>query len=238
VKILVICPTHNSDSTIQKIIESFDDSFWNKIDQFYFIDNASIDNTLGIIEGNKIKFNKIEVKRNIENIGYGGSMKIGMKYFLDSEYDYLLLLHSDDQTDWNRISHELISNAENLDFKITSRFDVKSNIEGYSKIRVFGNLFFNWLSRKTTGLNIKDPGAAIGIYSKKVIKSINFNQITNGYMFHPQINIIIFNEFRNHRVIPMNWKDATVKKRFPYIRYGLNLTMYLIFYGAKRHVKK
>ncbi len=237
-KILVICPTHNSDSTIQKIIESFDDSFWNKIDQFYFIDNASIDNTLGIIEGNKIKFNKIEVKRNIENIGYGGSMKIGMKYFLDSEYDYLLLLHSDDQTDWNRISHELISNAENLDFKITSRFDVKSNIEGYSKIRVFGNLFFNWLSRKTTGLNIKDPGAAIGIYSKKVIKSINFNQITNGYMFHPQINIIIFNEFRNHRVIPMNWKDATVKKRFPYIRYGLNLTMYLIFYGAKRHVKK
>jgi hypothetical protein len=89
-----------------------------------------------------------------------------------------------------------------------------------------------------TGLNIKDPGAAIGIYSKKVINSLNLKQITNGYMFHPQINIIIFSEFRNHRVIPMNWKDATVKKRFPYIRYGVKLTMYLILYGAKRRFKR
>ena len=143
-KILVICPTYNSENSIVKIFESFDDSFWSKIEKFLIIDNASTDRTIGIIERNQMKYGKLDLKKNIENIGYGGSIKIGMRYFLDSEYDHLLLLHSDDQTDWNRISHELISNSENLDFQITSRFDVKSNLQGYSRIRVFGNFFFNF----------------------------------------------------------------------------------------------
>ena len=40
---------------------------------------------------------KLTVVRNPKNLGYGGNQKLGYRYFLDKQFDTVVLLHGDGQ---------------------------------------------------------------------------------------------------------------------------------------------
>ncbi len=82
--------------------------------------------------------------RNNENYGLGGSHKVAFSYAIKNEFDYMIVLHGDDQ---GRIQDMLpllqSGKYKNYDACLGGRFAPGSSLEGYSKFRTFGNRVFN-----------------------------------------------------------------------------------------------
>ena len=144
-KILVFIPGYNCEKQIVRVLKQFDEEVLNYIDEIIFVNNRSTDNTEDAVLKYK-KENKslpIKVLRNDENYNLGGSHKVAFNYALKNKFDYLIVLHGDDQGD----IHDLLPYLKNKEYKnfdcfLGARFLKESKLKGYSKFRIFGNRVF------------------------------------------------------------------------------------------------
>ena len=99
-KILLFIPAYNCENQIQRVLKQLDEQILKYIDKVLIINNRSTDSTeekaISYIKENKLN-DKISVLRNAENYGLGGSHKVAFKYAIDNNYDYVIVLHGDDQ---------------------------------------------------------------------------------------------------------------------------------------------
>jgi glycosyltransferase involved in cell wall biosynthesis len=242
-KFIILIPVRNVDDMIVETLNQVKESYIQKNAKIILIDNKSTDNTIAAIE-NYLKNNASELDctliANEQNIGYGGSVKKGLKIAISQKYDWTIIIHGDNQTNWklvlNQFNH-LIQNKQH-DIISTTRFSSSSNISDYSKLRVAGNIFFKFLTRMCTNLKISDPGVAIMAFKTRNISEINMSLLNEGYMFHPQLNILIFGANRHYTEIPMSWQDARKREPLNLFKYGINLAKFLIIYGFYYRIKK
>jgi hypothetical protein len=74
------------------------------------VDNASTDNSVKLLE----EFNnKIVIIKNNENLGFSGANNIGIKYALENECEYILLLNNDTEIDKDLIKNMVDSSMKN-----------------------------------------------------------------------------------------------------------------------------
>ncbi len=90
-KVLVTIICYEGEKWIQECIESINNNNYVNF-QTLIIDNASKDETTSIIETN---FENIILYKLPSNIGFGRAANIGIRYAINHEYDYLLLLNQD-----------------------------------------------------------------------------------------------------------------------------------------------
>jgi len=90
-KVLVVIVTYNAEKYIYKCIEKLRNV--SNISEIYVIDNNSTDKTIFILEN--IEFAKITIKKQSFNLGFGGANNLGFNYFIQGEFDFLLLLNQD-----------------------------------------------------------------------------------------------------------------------------------------------
>lgn len=235
-EILILIPVRNVGKMIQDTLEQVIASKIAVSSKILIIDNKSEDDTVDKInhylDKNKIK-NEIETVINEKNLGYGGSLKIGLNLANSENFKWTIVIHGDNQTDWEIILnqfHQLIKKNE-YEIISTTRFSTNSDVSGYSKIRLMGNLFFKALTKMCTNLKISDPGVAIMAFKTSLIKNFDLNSVHSGYMFHPQLNIVIFERQVKYIEIPMFWQDARQKEPFNLVFYGLKLSKFLLHYG-------
>jgi glycosyltransferase involved in cell wall biosynthesis len=234
--ILIIIPVRNVAEMISETLALVNESDAASKSKVLIIDNKSDDNTVAkitnYIEINS-KNNNFETIVNHENLGYGGSLKKGLNKAISENFNWTIVIHGDNQTDWKVILNQFVQLIETNEFDIisTTRFSANSDVSKYSKIRIMGNQFFRILTKWCTNLEISDPGVAIMAFKTSLIKDLDLNKIHEGYMFHPQLNIMIFEKQNKFKEIPMYWQDAKQKESFNLISYGLNLSGFLLKYG-------
>ena len=84
--------------------------------------------------------------------GLGGSHKVAFQYAVQHNFDYLIVLHGDDQGDIRDVLPLVHSGRHRkYDCCLGSRFMPESRIKGYSTLRVVGNYGFNWLFSLVAG---------------------------------------------------------------------------------------
>ena len=242
-KILVVIPVRNVEEMIEETLEQFNESNLTKKSKIMIIDNKSTDETLTRIDNylqKKITQIDCEVSVNGKNLGYGGSVKKGLNYSIIQNYEWTIIMHGDNQTNWKLVLNEFdkFIRSNEYDIICTTRFDRESNISRYSKLRIAGNKFFKVLTKLCTNLRISDPGVAIMAFRTEIIKDFNLDLINEGYMFHPQLNILIFGEKNRYVEIPMFWQDATKREPLNLITYGIGLAKFLIKYGYYFKIQK
>ena len=142
------------------------------------IDNQSTDDTFEKIKSIKKKNqnlkNKIILAQNKNNYGLGGSLKNAFIFSILNKFDYSIIIHSDEQGESETILSQFIQQIEknpNIDFFMASRFIKESKLEGYSKIRIIGNLFFNFLTYILTRVKLTDSGCGIIAVKTEILKS-------------------------------------------------------------------
>src|SRR5690606_38079828 len=99
-KILVFIPTYICETQIRRVIDQLDSHTQRWIDTVMVVDNQSPDHTLEVaIERAKtvLKECNFLAMRNENNYGLGGSHKVAFKYAIEHGFDYLVVLHGDDQ---------------------------------------------------------------------------------------------------------------------------------------------
>lgn len=244
--IAVIIPCYNVQKTIKKVLSDFPVEVLSQLSEIICIDNNSTDDTLNILKQIKrstaLIAKKMTIIHNKQNYGYGGSQKIAYSYCLKNNISYFIVVHSDYQNSPKKIINNFLAyHRKNrmMDLIIGSRFLSQSNIKEYSMARIMGNHFFNTLTYLFTGIKLSDAGSAIIFCRTAILKKIPFQTLTEGYHFHPQLNIFFArSKSINTAEIPLDWKDSEVKSDLKLFNYGVELCKILFRYFWFTHIIK
>jgi GT2 family glycosyltransferase len=241
-KILIVIPIRNVLHSLKVIFRELDWSLLDKINQILFIDNLSSDGSAEFIDSLKNSSvknsNKIKLIKNSENIGYGGSIKKGIKYALENNYSHIIIQHGDNQTSTNNVIKIFMDSIQNNPDKLvlTTRFK-NSNIKEYNILRKLGNFYFNFITKILTGYKLTDPGAAISCIPTKFLTNINLNDLDNHYHFHPQLNLKYFENKIPIVEKGIKWSDSESKSELNLYKYAIKLQVFLIVYYFKKLLK-
>lgn len=209
-KILVFIPGYNCEKQITRVLSQFDAEVMKYVTKVIFVNNRSTDNTEQVV----LDFKKenpdfpLSVLRNDSNYNLGGSHKVAFDYAKNGGYDYLIVLHGDDQGD----IHDIIPYIEagehkNYDCLLGSRFSKGSRLVGYSGFRVFGNKVFNIVYSMCIGEKIKDLGAGLNMYSVKIFENDFYHKFPDRLTFNCCM-LFAANYYKHKKkFIPISWRE-------------------------------
>jgi GT2 family glycosyltransferase len=172
VKILTIIVSYNGEHFIKGCISHLNNS--SVLSDILIIDNFSTDNTIKIIEKLIEDNPNLMSYKNQSNIGFGQACNLGLKYALDKEYDYVLLLNQDVYVDKNTISLLLDCMKANHNYGVISPMHLdgtKINLD-----KRFAQYYQRTILKNQTEnmslLNTEFVNAAIWLLSKNCIETV------------------------------------------------------------------
>ena len=187
-KILVFIPMYNCEKQIVRVIDQLNGSIRPYISEAIMINNRSTDNgENAVIEKLKTISTDLTIRlfRNNDNYGLGGSHKVAFKYAVDNGFDYIIVLHGDDQGSIADFLPLLRKRAyRKYDCCLGARFMNGSKLPGYSKFRIFGNIVFNMKFSIVLKKKIFDLGAGLNMYSTDMLKDGYYMKFPDNLTFN------------------------------------------------------
>ncbi len=209
-KLLLAIPVYNCEKQIKRVLEKIKKfKYIEMINEAIIIDNISKDNTLKVSKTylKEIKINS-KIMQNIENVNLGGTHKVIFDYAIQNNFDYIIIIHGDDQADINDLNNILkYSEYKKFEWVRGSRFEKSSKLHGYSKIKTFGNIFFNIIFSVLTKKKITDIGSGLDLYSVNFIKKINYYNFPDRLTF--DYYMILYAGYKKIKIkfFAINWYE-------------------------------
>ncbi len=209
-KILLFIPGYNCEKQVIRVLNQIDKNVVKYINEIIFINNRSTDNTEKAVLEFKEKNKNLNIKvlRNDDNYNLGGSHKVAFDYAIKNKFDYVIVLHGDDQGDIHDILPVLETGEyRKYDCMLGSRFKKGSKITGYSKFRQFGNRVFNLIFSICLGRNISDLGAGLNIYSTKMLQSKFYIKYPDRLTFNCYMLLAVNCYKQKAKFFPISWRE-------------------------------
>jgi glycosyltransferase involved in cell wall biosynthesis len=194
-KLLIFIVAYNAEKHIKKVLDRIPRMLFTKYEcEVLIIDDNSKDQTfeeasLYINSNNEMN---IKVLYNPINQGYGGNQKLGYRYAIKHNFDYVVLLHGDGQYA-PEIIDEMIEPlaSSNKDFVIGSRMINKNEAlkGGMPYYKFVGNIILTKIQNYLLKSDLKEFHSGYRSYSIEALKRIPFEQNSNDYNFDTQIII-------------------------------------------------
>lgn len=209
-KILLFIPGYNCEKQITRVLSQVDESVLEYVSEVIVVNNISTDNTEKKVLEFADKHPNIPLKllRNNENYGLGGSHKTAFKYAIDNNFDYVIVLHGDDQGN----IHDLLPILEQEVYKeydccLGARFMKGSKLQGYSKFRTFGNIVYNVLFSIVVRKRVYDLGSGLNIYNTRILKNNFYIKFPDKLTFN--CYMILASNYYKHNLLffPISWRE-------------------------------
>ena len=209
-KILVFIPAYNCEKQIIRVLGQFDDEVLKYISEVIVVNNRSTDNTEMVVAAFIKQHPELPVNllRNKENYGLGGSHKVAFNYAMDNGFDYVIVLHGDDQGSIKDFIPVLEKGYyKKHDCILGARFMLGSRLEGYSAFRTFGNVVYDFLFAFVVGKKIYDLGSGLNMYKTEMLKNRFYEKFPDNLMFN--YCMILASEYYGHdiRFYPVSWRE-------------------------------
>lgn len=209
-KILLFIPAYNCEKQIVRVLGQLDDSVMKYITEVVVINNLSTDSTEDAVIRFIEKHPDIPVKllRNNENYGLGGSHKSAFAYAKANGFDYVIVLHGDDQGDIHNLLPVLRKEIyKKYDCCLGARFMNGSKLEGYSKFRTFGNVVYNLLFSMVTKRRVLDLGSGLNMYRVGMLEQEFYKKFPDNLMFN--YCMILAADYYKHKIcfFPIMWRE-------------------------------
>ena len=234
-KNLLFIPCYNCEKQIIRVLGSFDANVIKYFDEIIVINNRSTDST----EAVAMKFASehpelpLTIIRNDNNYGLGGSHKVAFNYARINGFDYVTVLHGDDQGDIHNLL-PLIESGEYKDYDccLGARFMPGSELHGYSKFRTFGNVVYNIAFSVLSGKKIFDLGSGLNMYSTEMLKSRFYHRFPDNLTFN--CYMILASAALKHKVLffPVSWKETDQVSNVKMVRQAFNTILIPMEYAA------
>lgn len=201
---------YNCEKQITRVLGQLTPNVLRYISQVIVVNNRSTDNG----ENAAIQYCKehrnipVKILRNDENYGLGGSHKVAFNYAIENGFDYVIVLHGDDQ---GRIEDfiPLIESGEHekYDCCLGARFMKGSKLIGYNKLRIWGNYGFNLLFSLTVHKEVKDLGSGLNMYKVKTLESRYFMKYPDTLYFN-DLMILASCYYKQYMLFyPISWRE-------------------------------
>jgi glycosyltransferase involved in cell wall biosynthesis len=242
-KILVFIPSYRCEKQIPRVLDQFDDDVQRLIDTVMVVDNRSPDRTLeAAIEAGTRKFtrSRFVAWRNDDNYGLGGSHKAAFRYAIDHGFDYMIVLHGDDQADVRDLLPYLQSGAyAQVDCLLGARFMKGSRLQGYSWFRTFGNHVYNTFFSVAALRNIHDLGSGLNMYSLEACREFYYKSFPDDLTFNYVMLLASYHRGQSVRFFPISWREEDQISNVRLFRQAARVLFLLLsyFFGRGRFFK-
>ncbi len=210
-KILLFIPMYNCSKQIPRVLAQINEQNKKYFSEIIVINNRSTDDGEQVV----IEYCKshpdipIKLFRNSENYGLGGSHKVAFDYAIKNNFDYVVVLHGDDQGNIsNLVPYLETKEYQEYDCLLGARFMKGSKLDGYSKFRTFGNYVFNFLFSAVTRMKIYDLGSGLNMYKVNILKTGFYNKYIDNLMFNDCM--ILGSTYYRHKIkfFPIVWSET------------------------------
>ena len=210
-KILLFIPMYNCEKQITRVLGQLDGEIRDWLSEVIVVNNRSTDNgERAVIEYLQSYTGPLHIKllRNDENYGLGGSHKVAFNYAIDNGFDYVIVLHGDDQGSAADLL-PLLKNGtyKNFDCCLGGRFVKGSRLVGYSKFRTLGNRVFNIIFTVVTGKRIYDLGAGLNLYSVPMLRTGYYRLFADNLTFNCYMLFALSAYHQKHMFFPIVWRE-------------------------------
>lgn len=181
---IVIIPTYNEKENISNIVHAVMD-LRHQFDVLV-IDDNSPDGTASIVMGLQNEFpGRVHLLQRAGKLGLGTAYIDGFKWALNNGYEYIFEMDAD----FSHNPNDLIAlykacAKQGADMSIGSRYITGVNVVNWPMGRVLMSYYASAYVRIITGMPIRDTTAGFVCYRRKVLESINLDEIQfKGYAF-------------------------------------------------------
>jgi len=182
-KSLVLIPTYNEKENAENMVRkvfSLPTPF-----HLLIIDDNSPDGTADIIKRLQPEYEgRLHLVEREGKLGLGTAYIAGFRWALQHEYDFIFEMDCDfshDPNDLERLQSAVLNGA---DLAIGSRYISGINVINWPLGRVLMSYFASVYVRMVTGMRVMDTTAGFKCYKRKVLESINLDDIRlKGYGF-------------------------------------------------------
>lgn len=210
-KLLLFIPMYNCEKQIVRVLGQLNKKVCSYLAEVIIVNNRSTDQGELAVE-NYLKEHvfdiPVSILRNDENYGLGGSHKVAFDYAINHAFDYVIVLHGDDQGDIANIVPYLQNREyENYDCFLGARFMKGSRLEGYSKFRTFGNRVYDLLFSIGVGKMIYDLGSGLNMYKVDILRDKFYIKYKDNLMFN--YCMILGSAYYKHNIkfFPILWRE-------------------------------
>ena len=232
-RILLFIPCYNCENEIVKVLKSLKDNFYQYFNEIIVIDNGSKDNTL-TNSINYAKQNKelpLTILQNRENYNLGGSHKVAFDYSINNNFDYVIVLHGDNQGEILDIKNILeLKIYKNYDCCLGARFMKGSRLVNYSSFRIFGNICFNILLSICLFKPLYDLGGGLNIYSTTMLKNRFWEKFPDALTFNYLMTMAADFYRQKYMFFPLTWKEEGQVSNVKVSSQALDLLKKLFLY--------
>ena len=207
---LIIIPTYNEKENIEKIIRkifSLEKSF-----HILIVDDGSPDGTGNIVKDLQTEFSeKLHIEERTGKLGLGTAYIHGFKWALKRDYQFIFEMDADFSHDPNDLIRLYNANAiEGGELAIGSRYVSGVNIVNWPMMRLLMSFFASKYVKIITGMPIHDSTAGFKCYKRKVLETINFDEIQFvGYAFQIEMKFKTWKYGFNVVEVPVIFTDRT-----------------------------
>lgn len=210
-KILLFIPMYNCENQITRVLSQLNNTILDYLSEIIIVNNCSTDQSerkvIEYISSHSLS-RPLKLLRNNENYGLGGSHKVAFNYALKNHFDYIIVLHGDDQGTISDLLPILQNKTyEKYDCCLGSRFMRNSKLPGYSKFRTFGNYVYNILFSIATLRIVKDLGSGLNLYNVNMLKKRFYMRYSDTLMFN--CYMLLANAYFHFHVhfFPISWRE-------------------------------
>jgi glycosyltransferase involved in cell wall biosynthesis len=237
-KILVFIPAYRCQTQIPRVLQQFDSRVQAWIDTVIVVDNRSPDATLETAishgTGHFTQSNFI-AWRNDDNYGLGGSHKAAFRYAVEQGFDYVVVLHGDDQADIRDLIPELEAGAHlAVDCLLGARFMRGSRLQGYSLFRSFGNRVYNALFSLATLRPIYDLGSGLNLYRVTSLRDFYYKSLPDDLTFNYVMLLASYHRKQSVHFFPISWREEDQVSNVKLFRQAFKVLALLAGYYFKR----
>lgn len=210
-RILVFIPTYRCEGQVRRVIDQFDERVQSWVDTVLVVDNRSPDNTLdaAVNRGRqRLGHCRFVAWLNDVNYGLGGSHKVAFRYAIDQGFEYLVVLHGDDQADIRDLLPHLEKGThEQVDCLLGARFQAGSELKGYSWVRNLGNRFYNLLFSIAIGHVVHDLGSGLNLYRLAAFCDFHHQRFPDDLTFNYVMLLASYQRRQLVRFFPISWRE-------------------------------
>lgn len=202
----VVVPMYNEEENAPLLVNSIDEALKGYRYEIILIDDFSTDNTRQVIK--ELQHPKVKLIELKKNYGQSSALMAGIDY---ATGDYVITMDGDLQNDPTDIP-DILRLQQEGDWDVVTGIRQKRK-DGF--LRKFFSKVANRIIRKTTGLDIKDHGCALKVFTKDTAKELDIYG-----EFHRFITLIAF--INGARVTQMKVKHHP--RKFGKSKYGFERT--------------